>query len=431
MTSLAGMMMGAQQRLLPFWIPYRFFLAATVFHLVAWVMLGLAAGDVAGYRGGPGPLLGMLHAVTLGVLAMAAVGASLQILPVVTGQAMAAPWPAEVVAWLYMPGLVALLYGFHGGDVPAMAVGGAMVAGGLAIFAVLVGDVLRRTRDIFVIVRAYAWGGLAALVGLSVLGLLAIADYRMGFLGDHATVGLAHLVLALFGFMGLLAFGFSHILVPMFALSSPPGEAISKVGFGLAVAAVLGAVVGSLSGHGAVLALAAAAGLGAAGLHIRIMVKVLAGGMRKRLGLSFVLIKAAWALLVVALATGICAALGLGGDRVVAMFVFLALFGWLLTFLLGVLQRIMPFLSAMNASQGGMPRLSEMGAEGPLKVHAVCHFTALAAVAAGIATGSAAPIAGGALVGAAGAVAYAWFAVDVVRRLIVTTRKQKEKKRDV
>ena len=43
MNSVGTILMGAQRRLLPLWIPYRFFLAATLFHVLVWVLLALAA----------------------------------------------------------------------------------------------------------------------------------------------------------------------------------------------------------------------------------------------------------------------------------------------------------------------------------------------------------------------------------------------------
>ncbi len=161
MNSVGTILMGAQRRLLPLWIPYRFFLAATLFHVVAWVLLAIAADHVVGYRGGAGPLLAVLHSLTLGVFVMVAIGASLQILPVVTGQTLRALWPGRVISWLYAPGVVSLLYGFYSGNPMAMEAGGCLVAASLAVYVVLVGDVLRRTREVFFVLRAYVWVALA------------------------------------------------------------------------------------------------------------------------------------------------------------------------------------------------------------------------------------------------------------------------------
>jgi len=71
--------------------------------------------------------------------------------------------------------------------------------------------------------------------------------------------------------------------------------------------------------------------------------------MRKRLGLSFVLIRAAWLIL---LATMLSASRHPWPRRPngPTLFGFL-LFAWLLTFLLGVLERIVPFLASMFVSR--------------------------------------------------------------------------------
>ncbi len=96
-----------------------------------------------------------------------------------------------------------------------------------------------------------------------------------------------------------------------------------------------------------------------------------------------------------------------------------ALFGWLLTFLMGILQRIVPFLAAMNAAKAGQtpPTLSDVSVEMPLKIHAAGHFAALALVAAGIVADAGAVIMAGALAGLAGAAAFLWFVADTLRRM--------------
>ncbi len=57
--------------------------------------------------------------------------------------------------------------------------------------------------------------------------------------------------------------------------------------------------------------------------------------------------------------------------------------GWLLTFLLGILQRIVPFLASMHKPPGkGPPRTpSSLTDDRPLAVHFWCHLAALALLA--------------------------------------------------
>jgi hypothetical protein len=95
--------------------------------------------------------------------------------------------------------------------------------------------------------------------------------------------------------------------------------------------------------------------------------------------------------------------------------------GWLLTFLLGILQRILPFLASMHATRasgGAPPLMSELAASTPLKLHAACHGVALIVIAIAIAADTGELAAIGAAIGLIGAVAFAWFTAAVTRRLI-------------
>ena len=152
------------------------------------------------------------------------------------------------------------------------------------------------------------------------------------------------------------------------------------------------------------------------------MHRVLVTGMRKRLGLSFVLIRTAWVMLPMTLLVGLAALYGFAGPNGPTLFGFMLIGGWLLTFLLGILQRILPFLASMHATRsagGAPPLMSELAGSGPLKVHAICHAVALAVLALAIAVDSAGVVRIGSAVGLAGAVAFAWFAADVTRRRLV------------
>jgi hypothetical protein len=166
---------------------------------------------------------------------------------------------------------------------------------------------------------------------------------------------------------------------------------------------------------------AAIIGIAAAALHVWLMRRVLATGMRKRLGLSFVLIRAAWTMLPLTLLVGLAALHGYAGPNGPTLFGFLLINGWLLTFLLGVLQRILPFLASMHATRaagGAPPLMSELAASAPLKLHAACHGVAFVLIALAIAADLGALMAIGAAIGLAGALAFAWFTADVTRRLL-------------
>jgi hypothetical protein len=409
---------GAKGRLLPMSVPFRFFAAAAVFHVLTWIALLAGADHVTSFRGGIGPVLAAVHLLTLGVLTMTAAGASVQLLPVATRRPFAAIWPIKLLFWVLVPGVTLLAGGMYLADQRALIVGAAFVAIALVLFAILFADNLRRSASL-PMVSAFGWAALASLLSIVGLGVALVIDYEHAILPDHGAAALAHLILAGFGFMGLLAIGFSQVLVPMFALSSAPNSRQSFASLALAVTALLIGTAGALLDNPAALASAAAIGLLSAGTHLAQMRRVLRTGMRKRLGLSFVLVRVAWGMLPLTLLVGMAATFGLAGVNGPTLFGFLLLFGWLLTFLLGILQRILPFLASMHAtrSSGQLPLpMSELSASQPLKLLAGCHLAALAILSAAIVIESTPLARLGAAIGLLGALAFAWFTGDLLRR---------------
>jgi hypothetical protein len=141
--------------------------------------------------------------------------------------------------------------------------------------------------------------------------------------------------------------------------------------------------------------------------------------MRKRLGPSFVLVRVAWICLALSLILGTLIALEFWPWRGSALFGTIVLLGWLLTFVLGMLQRIVPFLASMHASGPGRapPPVSSLTAERPLAIHRYCHFLALAGLVAGITADWPVVVRVAGLAGAAGATAFAWFFIATIARM--------------
>jgi hypothetical protein len=285
MTLAATFLAGAKSRLLPASIPFRFFAAAAIFHILMWIALFVGAEQLTSFRGGSGPALAAVHLLTLGVLTTTAIGASVQLLPVATRRALVAVWPIKLVFWLTVPGIAAMVAGMFMGQMKVLIAAATVATLGLLLFAALLADNLRRAGSLPV-VAAYGWAALAALVLAAALGLALAFDYEVAALPDHRAAGLAHMILGGFGFMGFLALGFSHVLVPMFALAAAPAKRPSFVGFALALAGLALGTLGALTNSTLLLTSAALVGLGAAGLHLWLMQRVLRTGMRKRLGLS-------------------------------------------------------------------------------------------------------------------------------------------------
>jgi len=197
--SMAGSFLGgAKDRLLPVSIPFRFFLGAAAFQVLAWAVLFLGAADLPDFTGGTGAILAAIHLLTLGVLALTAMGASYQLLPVVTRQPLARTWPARLSFWLIAPGVAVLTYGMATTHTEALNPGAGLVSAGLLVFTGLTADNLRRAGSMPV-VAAHGWGALVALVGLVAIALVLIGNIGVGFLDDPAGLALVHMILASFG----------------------------------------------------------------------------------------------------------------------------------------------------------------------------------------------------------------------------------------
>jgi len=418
MSLAATFLGGAKSRLLPPSIPFRFFGAAVLFHIAGWAVLVAAAPDLPGFTGGPGLPLAGLHLITLGVLAMTAVGAAAQLLPVATRQSLRTLWPIKLVFWLIVPGVLLLGHGLATLHRLPLAVGETLTTIALGLFGLILADNLRRARDL-PMVAAFGWVAVVSLFALAVIGGALLADFRTGFLPDHAAYARAHLIIATYGFMGMLALGFSHVLIPMFALSPAPDKRLGRASFGAALAGLIMAAAGALLNADGLLIAGALAGLAGIGLHLWLMKTVMDTRMRKRMGHSFVLVRVAWGLLPLSVILGLLDIIGLAPTNGGTLFGFVLVFGWLLTFLTGILQRIIPFLGSMHAAgSGGRPPLvSALTPELPLKAHGLLHAIAIVSIAIGIVLDAALLVRLGALAGLGGALAFAVFAALVAMRL--------------
>ncbi len=409
----------ARSRLLPASVPFRYFGAAVTFHIFAWAMLVAGAAELPTFGGGLGPVFAALHLTTLGVLAMTAIGATLQLLPVATRQPVRSVSAAKLIWWLLTPG-VALFAAAAALYRPQwMGLGAMLVVAALALYAWLLAENLRRARGMRIVVL-HGWAALGALVLLVVSGLALIAHYAHGLALDGRAFATLHLVVATYGFMGLLAVGLSQFLLPMFALSPAPAPRAAKRTLAAALAAILLVVLDRLIfGQTTLLALSAALGLGAAGAHVVSMERAMAKRLRPPLGPAFLLIRIGWGCLLASLLLALPLALGWRPDGALAAFGVLLVAGWLLSFLLAVLQRVVPFLASAHAGGGarGMPLVSSLEPGGSLAVHRALHLAALAGLLIAIAAQAQDLARIAAAAGLAGAVSFSLFFTRTLMRL--------------
>lgn len=402
----------ADGRLLPLSIPLRFFAAASLYHVLAWAALWAGAETWPYAPGAPGWPLAALHLVTLGVLVMTVLGAGTQLLPVATLQAPPAARLMTAIWWLYTPGVALLVLGMAWLQPVLLTAGALAVSLALLLWCAAMVRNLAGARGLPGVV-VHGWSALASLLVALAAAAVLVAGW-LGLDGGQRMAALAlHRVFAPWGFMGMLALGFSYILVPMFTLADTPRE---RHQLAVALLSLLALVLAALGFTVA----AALCGSVAALWHLLMMRRCAVRGLRRMVGPSILLVRLGWAGLVASL---LCAVLmALWPDPRWAGLFGLSLIGiWLLSFVLGLQQRIVPFLASMHGAGAAVPRRaptpSTLTHAGALRLHAACHTLALALLALAIGVGSPALVRAGAAIGALGAAAYAGFIWTVWRRM--------------
>ncbi len=210
----------------PFSLPLRFFLTAPLFLLAAAALMVLTPESLT-TRWTP-QALALTHALTLGFLAMAMLGALMQMLPVVAGVSLPAP---RLVAWTshlsLTLGTIALMTGFLAAAPAAFGIGIVLLGGGFAAF--LTAAAIGLSRAVAGITVNGMRLALACLGITLVLGLaLALARAGGGTLPAIDDMIAAHLTFGLLGWVLLLVIGVAYQVVPMFQITPPYPPRLSR-----------------------------------------------------------------------------------------------------------------------------------------------------------------------------------------------------------
>jgi hypothetical protein len=377
----------------PFAAPLRFFLTAPLFTLAAGLLLAVAGPSLLSSRWVPG-LLAATHLITVGFMMQVMLGALIQILPVVAGANLASP--LATARWLHAglsAGVVLLACAFLF-VVPALFTAAAVVLGiTVAGFLVATGLALRGVPSTSPTIRGLklALVGLAGAVGLGAWLAVAIANgwaVALPSLVDlHAGWGLG-------AWAGILLAALAYVVVPMFQLTpgypARPSWWFPGVMLGLMVAWALAVFLDSAEGIRLAQALSAVAGIGFALLTLRLQ----AQRRRARSDVTyrywqFGLASAILALAMVLTATAWPALADLAGWSIFAGI--LLLVGGFMSFIIGMLYKIVPFLAWMHLRNRGSARspvpnmnklLPEADAQRQMQAHAVALALLLAAVIA-------------------------------------------------
>lgn len=308
-----------------------------------------------------GRVVGGLHFITLGWLSLSIFGA----LRVFTGVALGSQgfgqswvssirriWTASAV--LFPLGLML--------NSPALILPGVIgIGSALALFtAHMVPALVKAKRG--GLTRAYLSVAILSLWGTWLLGGIA-GSLRAGVVTVALPQGyfLAHILLAVFGWVGSTVIGVGSHLIPMFALSRDASDVPAKIALpiwsSIPVFAALGAFFGSpylefgfvAAGCGSVLWFAQVA------IYFRTR-------MRKERDPGLFLAGGATALLVASWIVGL---MSKATDRAPLSFLSLVVIGWLTLFTLGIYHRVIPFLIwfarfARESGRGPVPKVKDL-----------------------------------------------------------------------
>ena len=366
----------------PVSVPWRFFLTAPVFGLATAAVLAWQGPAIFASRWNPASA-GAVHLLTLGVATMVMAGAVLQMLPVVAGAPVARP---RLVAWgLHVPltaGTIALVTGFLTGARTGFQLGALLLATFAVVFVAAVALSLARAQSAFATVNGM-WAALLAFAVTATLGvLLAVAFGWSVFPPGFATWRDLHPLWGLAGWVGLLVVGVGYQVVPMFQLTQPYPRALTLIAAPVGLAGLTGASLlpGTWAPRIATWSVAAAL-MAFAGTTL-----VLQTTRRRRLpDVSLAYWRLALAALLAAAILFVARPLwpAATAAQLEVLFALLAIVGFALSVIEGMLLKIVPFLAWFHLqAQAGLtvrvPNVKEFLPDGPARWQLRAHVVALA-----------------------------------------------------
>ncbi|HEY9721639.1 MAG TPA: hypothetical protein V6D47_06475 [Oscillatoriaceae cyanobacterium] len=335
----------ASERSPSFSLPLRFFLFSTAGYVAAMLAVATTGLDLAAGGTWTPHLLALTHLLALGFILPMIMGASYQLVPVVLLATIRNERLGKLGFWPYAAGAIAMVAGFWTWTPGLLAVGGALVAVGLAIFLLTLVRSLARGME-FGEIACYFFASLGALSAAAASGLLRVA----GFAGALALPAppnalTAHAALATLGCATLLIYGVAYRLVPMFAVG-PENHRLGHPVFFTAGAGVGAIAVGSLEQSPLAVALGMCASAVAACLWAWDVARLFRQRTRRKLDVGLTYAAVAIAYLLAASLVALALAWGApGGPRVTLALGLLGLVGWLGFAIVGYFHKILPFLA--------------------------------------------------------------------------------------
>jgi hypothetical protein len=199
----------------PFRTVYPFFAIAALFGILSFMALSFA-GEANRYD----PLvIASIHLFTIGFFLNAVFGSLVQMLPVVGGIKIESPKIIKITAIGIGSGAILFFVGFTGYR-PLLSVAVVVLSISIALaFGMLIIQILKNKGSVSVTVRGIKLALISALLGLG-LGLHLLSSHAFSHIGaSHIHFTQIHILLSVFGFLGVLIISVSHQVLPMFYVS--------------------------------------------------------------------------------------------------------------------------------------------------------------------------------------------------------------------
>jgi len=357
-------------------------------------------------------VIALTHLLVLGFIGSVVMGAMYQLVPVALETKLFSERLAKVQFVLHVAGFVGMVLMFRVWNMKQVGHFGSVMLVGVGLFVFNIARTLLRAPKwnavTWAIAAALGWISLTVIAGLSIAaakcsyqsttGLATVGGVRMVINGLRSVAGFmahfdqisamhAHAHAGVVGFFLMLILGVSYRLVPMFALSELQSQRRAVLSIGLLNLGLAGLVVAILLRSPWKLAFAGVliTGLAVYGWELRAILRA-----RKRAHLD-------WGLRTFLTALGLVLPLSLLGlvlswpwlplsaftGQLENVYGFVVLFGVVTFAILGMLQKILPFLVwfgvySPHIGRAQLPLLAEMGSE---RLQVAGYWSFLAALA--------------------------------------------------
>lgn len=200
----------------PISAPLRFFLTAPIFGIIAGILILFSDSTVLMNRYSMDAII-TTHAITIGLFSFIMLGSLTQMLPVLAGAKINRVKPITFISYILLTsGLLAMIFGLKF-DIKFLANYSYVALG--SGFLIMIAAIAYSLKDV-VTYNATIKGMTASLIFATfivLMGIVLLFEYATGSVSEyHSILANVHSVWAIFGFSGLLIIGVSFQVLPMF-----------------------------------------------------------------------------------------------------------------------------------------------------------------------------------------------------------------------